>query len=69
MSIISLLTQAEVAEQLKVSPRTMEAWRVAGFGPRFVRVGRSVRYSQEEVTRWLSGQVACSTADPGESQR
>lgn len=38
------LTTAEAAEALGVSVRTLGALRAAGQGPRFVRVGRAVRY-------------------------
>lgn len=50
------LTTAEAAALLGVSVRTLESLRAAGTGPRFVRVGRAVRYPREalfhaEVTR------------------
>ncbi len=41
-----MLTTRELAEELGISPRTIEAWRVTGEGPLFVRLSRSlVRYS------------------------
>lgn len=52
-----LLTQAEVAERLSVSERTLEAWRCRGFGPAFVKLGRSVRYRPSDVERWLAAHV------------
>ena len=41
---MTLLTQREAATLLKLSERTLERWRVAGDGPKFVRLGRSIRY-------------------------
>ena len=38
------LTEREVAELLGVSVATLRAWRHRGKGPRFPRLGRSVRY-------------------------
>jgi hypothetical protein len=43
------LTQAEVADRWQLSGRTLEAWRHRGVGPRWLRVGRAVRYPIEEV--------------------
>jgi excisionase family DNA binding protein len=37
-----LLTQAECAELLRLSERTLERWRVAGGGVPFVKLGRRV---------------------------
>jgi hypothetical protein len=40
---MTLLTQRETASLLKLSERTVERMRVAGNGPRFTRIGRSIR--------------------------
>ena len=37
------LTEREVAELLGLSVATLRAWRHRGKGPRFLRLGRSVR--------------------------
>ena len=38
------VTEREVAELLGLSVATLRAWRHRGKGPRFLRLGRSVRY-------------------------
>ena len=43
-----LLTTEEAAKYLRLSPRTLERYRVTGEGPRFLKVGR----------------LACSIANP-----
>jgi excisionase family DNA binding protein len=43
------LSEAEVAERLGVSPFTVRAWRRRGHGPRFMKMGRAVRYRPEDV--------------------
>lgn len=48
-----LLTTAELAAELKVSPRTLQRWRAEGSGPPMVRVGRGVRYRRRDVNAWL----------------
>ena len=43
------LTEREVAELLGLSVATLRAWRHRGKGPRFLRLGRSVRYLPSDV--------------------
>jgi len=38
------LTEREVADLLGLSVATLRAWRHRGQGPRFLRLGRAVRY-------------------------
>lgn len=47
-----LLTLSEVAEILRVSPKTVR--RLLGSGFPCVRVGRSVRFEPQAVVRWLT---------------
>lgn len=48
-----MLTTAQVALHLQVSPSTLKAWRMAREGPRFARVGRTIRYSHLELESWI----------------
>ena len=50
------LTEAEVAELLKVSAGTLRRWRREGIGPPSLRLGRGVRYLRREVDRWAEAQ-------------
>jgi predicted DNA-binding transcriptional regulator AlpA len=43
------LTECEVAERVGLSVATLRAWRHRGKGPRFLRLGRSVRYLPSDV--------------------
>lgn len=49
----NLLTGAEVAEILNVSPRTIERWRRQGRGPRWIRVEGQVRYPESDLRAYL----------------
>lgn len=51
---MSLLTTLEVAKKLKVQPHTVRVWRVRGVGPPYIKLGRVVRYREEDVERWLA---------------
>jgi predicted DNA-binding transcriptional regulator AlpA len=53
-----LLNDNEVAEELGISVSTLRKWRYSGQGPRFVKLGASVRYKPEDITRFLA---SCET--------
>ena len=46
------LTDVEVAVRLGVSRFTVRAWRLKGTGPRFLKMGRAVRYRPEDVQEY-----------------
>lgn len=49
-----LLKDTDVAKYLNdVTPKTLERWRADNEGPKFIRVGRQVRYRPEDVRAWL----------------
>jgi hypothetical protein len=52
------LTDGQLCEILKVSPRTTLRWRRDGAGPRFIRAGRHrILYRAADVNTWLSTQT------------
>lgn len=53
-----LMTLEEVADELRVSRKTLLNWRAQGFGPMGFRVGRAVRYRRDAVAKWLNEQEA-----------
>lgn len=50
---IRLLTSDEVADLLKVTRNTLERWRREGEGPPAMKIGRQVRYDENELQTWL----------------
>lgn len=46
------LTDIEVATRLGVSRFTVRSWRLKGVGPRFLKMGRAVRYRPEDVQEY-----------------
>ncbi len=61
-----LLTTEETADYVGATPRTLEAWRLRGGGPPFVKVSkRMVRYRLSDVTKWIEQRVRTSTSDRG----
>jgi excisionase family DNA binding protein len=47
------LTDIEVATRLGVSRFTVRSWRLKGIGPRFLKLGRAVRYRSEDVDEYV----------------
>lgn len=52
-----MLTTIELAEMLRLSPRTLQNMRVMKRGPAYLRIGRKgksvVRYLRSDVISWL----------------
>jgi len=58
-----LLTASEAANFLHVSPSWLAKSRMRGDGPPFVKFGRSVRYREETLVRWMRSHLRLSTRD------
>lgn len=56
MRVERLLSTEEVAEFLGRPPRTLRQWRYLGEGPRYLKVGATVRYRARDVEAWLKAQ-------------
>lgn len=64
-----LLTNAEAAAFVRLSPRTLEKFRVLGGGPRYKKLGARVRYSVDDLRAWLDSRTFEMTSDPGLTER
>jgi predicted DNA-binding transcriptional regulator AlpA len=58
-----LLTAKETSARLKVSTSWLAKARMRGDGPPFVKVGRSIRYSEAALIQWIKGQQRLSTSE------
>lgn len=52
-----LLSRREVEETFGLSKRFLEVSMARGGGPRFVRVGRLVRYRSKDIRKWIDDNV------------
>lgn len=48
-----LVDEPTLAMRLGVSRSTLQSWRYAGRGPRFIKLGRMVRYRTADVDAYL----------------
>ena len=58
----ALLDEREASTYLKISPRTIQTWRLTGEGPAFVKIGRAVRYRRSDLDAYISTRICASTA-------
>lgn len=49
----NLVTTAEAATILTISPRTLENWRARQEGPPYKKLGTNVRYDTADLEKWL----------------
>ena len=56
------LTEREVADMLGLSVATLRAWRHRGKGPRFLRLGRSVRYLPSDLADFVRASAVDTTS-------
>ncbi|MGF1620884.1 MAG: helix-turn-helix domain-containing protein [Rhodomicrobiaceae bacterium] len=61
------LTTVEAADFVRLSPRTLERFRVEGTGPRFIKAGRGKRarvlYRLRDLRDWLERDSYVSTSE------
>lgn len=60
------LSQIDLANRWRMSPRTLERWRFTGEGPRFIKLGGRVIYRLEDVIAFEDQQIRQAT--PGISR-
>jgi predicted DNA-binding transcriptional regulator AlpA len=58
-----LFDQKQAAHFLGLSVRTLERHRVAGTGPRYARLGRLIRYRENDLKEWVDRNTRGSTSE------
>lgn len=62
---LGLLTTQAAALWLGVSTSQLEKWRCLGGGPKFIQVGRLIRYSRAHMRNYIAERTKRSTSDIG----
>jgi predicted DNA-binding transcriptional regulator AlpA len=57
-----MLPETDAADILCQSVRTLQKWRVIGYGPEYFKIGRSVRYRRREVVEWIESRRRAHTS-------
>ncbi len=58
-----LLEPVRVARILGVESETLGAWRRKGYGPRWYRIGKKIKYSEADLRAWMSAQASVAQAN------
>ena len=58
-----LLEPVRVARILGVESETLGAWRRKGYGPRWYRIGKKIKYSEADLRAWMSAQASLAQAN------
>ncbi|MBT2567712.1 DNA-binding protein [Arthrobacter sp. ISL-85] len=52
---------AELSIRIETSTAVLANWRYLGIGPKFIKLGRSIRYRVTDVEAWLDAQTRQQT--------
>lgn len=61
----SNFTEEQAAEFLHLKKKTLQAWRVRGAGPPFLKLGKAVRYRISDLETFVMESMRTSTSDQG----
>ena len=59
-----VLTTSEAAAFLGLAISTLNKWRCYGEGPQFIKLGRAVRYRQDDLEHYVETNTQTSTCVP-----
>lgn len=49
-----IISPPQLCAHIGVQLQTLSNWRMLGRGPKYIRVGRLIRYRMKDVEAWLS---------------
>ena len=65
---MDLLTTKQASEILGLHHVTLANWRAEGFGPKFVALGRAIRYRRDDLEAFVEQQLRQSTSDASDER-
>ena len=65
MRKVRLLETVHAADELGLSPRTLEGWRRRGEGPPYLKIGRRVKYRPEDIEAYKAARLRANLPLPG----
>ena len=67
MRKVRLLETVHAADELGLSPRTLEGWRRRGEGPTDLKFGRRVKYRPEDIEAYKAARLRANLEQPQNS--
>jgi len=65
---MALLVEQDVANHIGVSIQTLRKWRYDGIGPRHIKIGRTIRYRQEDIDAFFAQASEGTEVKPDEGK-
>ena len=62
---MNVMRTGEAAQFLGLRESTLEAWRCRGGGPVFLKLGKAVRYREEDLQAFVESRLRKNTTDSG----
>lgn len=59
----NLINATQLAEKIGSTVGTLAYWRYMGKGPKFLKLGHSVRYRLADIDAWLTEQTCSQTGE------
>jgi len=59
-----LLAPTRVARLLGVEAETLASWRRKGYGPRWYRIGKKIKYAEVDLRAWMTAQSSLGDVSP-----
>jgi predicted DNA-binding transcriptional regulator AlpA len=53
----------ETAAKIGMAVSTLNKWRVTGFGPQFIKLGKRVLYRDEDIEAFINASIRRSTSE------
>jgi excisionase family DNA binding protein len=69
MATVTLYTTKQAAELLGLSHITLEIWRFQGKGPLYRKLGRSVRYAENDLNDFINQGLRSNTSQTPEQAK
>jgi predicted DNA-binding transcriptional regulator AlpA len=60
---VTLIDPPALSTKLGIPEATLSQWRYRSIGPAYIKVGRHVRYRDEDVDAWLDAQTRGGDGD------
>ena len=65
--LMEVFTTQQLADRWKIRTQTLQKWRVANEGPRYIKIGGRVMYRIDEIIRYEQTRTFCGTSCRDES--
>ncbi len=59
---MDVMNTQEAANYLRLSIPTLGRYRLAGTGPKYLKLGRNVRYMRTSLDAWMADRLVSSTS-------